>query len=207
MISTEVRLSRFPVGSSASSIDGWFTSARDGDTLLLPPGHLRRKVLRAVSQTHHRQRLGSTFLTLSFVDLCVQGRQFRILQRRRARQEIKPLENKPELLIPNQCQRSFVMLGNIDPFEQILSGAGTIQAPEYVHEGGFAASARAHDGQEFPALNLQTHSTQGVHTCFAQFVILVHVFHPYDRARRSCRGPSFDLVGRWHRFRGIVSRC
>ena len=28
MISTDVRLSRLPVGSSASRIEGWFTSAR-----------------------------------------------------------------------------------------------------------------------------------------------------------------------------------
>jgi hypothetical protein len=100
-------------------------------------------------------------------------------------------------LIPNQCQRLFVMLGNIDPFEQILSRAGAIQAPEYIHERGFAAPARTHDGQELPALNLHTHSAQCVHACFAQFVVLVHVFDLDDRTRRLCGYPSFDLVGRW----------
>src|SRR6266850_1083194 len=128
--------------------------------------------------------------------------QLGILQRGRTRQQIKPLENKPELLIPNQCQHLFAMLGNIDPLQQILSGAGTIQASEYVHERGFAAPAGAHDGQKFPALNLQTHSTQRVHACFAQFVVLVNVFDLYDRARRRCGYPSVDLVGRLHRFVG-----
>jgi len=55
-----------------------YSGTRNGDALLLPAGHLRRKVLCAVGESNHRKCLRCTFFPFGFIDLCVQRRQFRV---------------------------------------------------------------------------------------------------------------------------------
>jgi len=55
-----------------------YSGARNSDTLLLPAGHLRRKVLCAVGESNHRKCLRCTFFPFGFIDFRVQRRQFRV---------------------------------------------------------------------------------------------------------------------------------
>jgi hypothetical protein len=147
----------------------------DGHPLLLSSGHLRRVVVCAAGKAHHGQRFGGSFFALDFTDLRVQRRQLRIFERRRSRKQVEALENKPNLLVPNESQGLLVVLGNIDPLEQVSARAGTVETPQHVHEGRFPAAARPHDRHECPALNLKAYAPQRMHACFAQVVVFVHV--------------------------------
>jgi hypothetical protein len=60
-----VRVSRLPVGSSASSSDGWLTSARAIATrCCCPPGELIRMMAHAIPEADGLQRLGRALVPL-----------------------------------------------------------------------------------------------------------------------------------------------
>ncbi len=80
-------------------------SARHGDSLLLPSGHLRWKMFHSVREADQRQRVNGAFPALGLVDLRVQRRQFCVFQRRSARQQVEPLKNKSDLLVPDLISR------------------------------------------------------------------------------------------------------
>src|SRR5579859_7730817 len=96
-----------------------YQRARNGDSLLLTSGHLRRKVVRAVCQTDHRQRVGSALFALLFWYFRVKSGKFGVFLRSGAREQIESLEYETEFLISNQRQCFFVMLAYVDAFQQI----------------------------------------------------------------------------------------
>src|SRR5574341_995454 len=120
MISMLVRVSRLPVGSSASSRTGSLTNARA--FALLGRGEATR----------------------------VQHRQLHVLQGRGPRQEVKPLEHESQLLVAQVGQLIAIQAGHVDPVERVPAAAGSVQAAQNVHQRGFAGAARAHHGDEFP---------------------------------------------------------
>jgi len=64
MISTLVRLSRLPVGSSARISSGSLTSARDRDALLLAARQLVRLVVGPLAEAHRAQQLERLLVAL-----------------------------------------------------------------------------------------------------------------------------------------------
>lgn len=154
--------------------------------------------MHALREADHGQGLGSPFLTLRAVDFRVQRRQFRVLERRSASQQIEALENESNLLIADQGQGLFVVPRNIGPFEEIAAGTRLVETTEYVHERGFAASARAHDCHKFAAMDPQTDTAQGMHTGFTKFVVFMNLLNANNRGVGRTRFGSVDLVGRRH---------
>src|ERR1700682_4853110 len=128
-----------------------------------------------VGQTDHLQRFHRASTPFSFINAAVQRRQFGILERGRPRQQIKSLKDKPYFAVANSRQLVFLKPGDIDAFEQMLARAGFVQASKNIHERGFTAAARAHDGDELSAPDLETYAAQGMNLCFTQVIALVNV--------------------------------
>ena len=81
MISAELVESRFPVGSSASRIDGLIHQrARDRDALLLSAGELIRMALLAARQSHQLQQVGARALAVGGPRR-IEQRQLDVLER------------------------------------------------------------------------------------------------------------------------------
>ena len=108
MISTLVRLSRLPVGSSASSRAGLVDQrAGDGHALLLAAGELVRDGgPRGRARPTVSERLqGPLALLVAPADGArVEHRQLDVLQRRGARQQVEPLEDEADLLVADVGQ-------------------------------------------------------------------------------------------------------
>ena len=104
---------------------------------------------------------------------------------------MKPLENKPYLLISNAGQRLLVEMGDIDSLQQVVPGGWTVKAAQQIHERRLPAAACAHDGDEFAKLDRNAHPAQGVHSRLAKVIVLVHAFDTDDGLRivlRQCIG-------------------
>src|SRR5882724_461997 len=114
-------------------------------------------------------------MPLRFVNTRIKRRQFGILQRRRSRQQIEPLKNKPDLAVADPSQLPFLQPRNIRAFEQIASRAGLVQASKNIHERGFTAAACTHNGNELSPPDLEVNTAQRVHLSFAQMINLVQV--------------------------------
>ncbi len=101
MISSEVRESRLPVGSSASSTVGrGHKRARNRHALLLTAGQLARMVIDARAETHALQRtLRGARVSRCRPERSYEQWQLHVLERARAREQIETLEHETELLI------------------------------------------------------------------------------------------------------------
>ena len=100
MTSFVVLVSRLPVGSSANTTSGCVTTA----------GHLVRKVVHAVLQSHaaeHFLRLQQPHVR---VDTLEHQRHGHVFRRRQLRQQVVGLEDKSDVLLPESGELIFVEL-------------------------------------------------------------------------------------------------
>src|ERR1700685_160372 len=112
MISSPVCESRFPVGSSASRIEGLFTRARAmvparpraPPPLAPPAGKLVRLVHHALAQIHLLQRLFRPFQAFFGSSAVVNHRQFHIVQCRRAGKQVESLKYEADFLVADVGQ-------------------------------------------------------------------------------------------------------
>src|SRR5437016_8988777 len=102
-------------------------------------------------------------MTLLIADFGIQRWQFDIFQSGGACQQVESLKNESDFLIADERQRPFVVLGNVDAFQQIASGTRPIQAAKNIHKRGLPAAARAHQGHKFAAMHGYTYSTKRMH--------------------------------------------
>jgi hypothetical protein len=132
-----------PVGSSASSTEGSFTSARDGDALLLSARELIRVVLGPVRQTYCVERCPGAptpFLGFDHTSSRVEERQLHVFDGRGPRQEIEALKHEPDRLVAHARQLVACERRDITPAEQVLSARRMVEASHNVHEGGLAGT-------------------------------------------------------------------
>src|SRR4030095_3693649 len=108
----------------------------------------------------------------------VEERQLDVLEGRRARQEIKALENKTKLAIANVGQLIAVETGNVESIEQVAAAGWAIETTQQIHKGGFPRTARAHEGDKLAARDFQRDAANGVHVHFTGTVGFVHVLQP-----------------------------
>ena len=107
--------------------------------------------------------------------LSVEQRKLDVFARGSTRQEIKVLENKPEFTVADIGQLIAIQMRDIGVIEDILSAVGSIETAKEIHKGRFSGAARAHQGDEFAALNLERHSAHGWHFHFAGAIGFVNV--------------------------------
>jgi hypothetical protein len=131
----------------------------------------------AALQTHGSKDAVSplTQLLIAELMLSVEQRKLDVFARGSTRQEIKALENKPEFTVADIGQLIAIQMRDIGVIEEILSAGRSIQTAKEIHKGRFSGAARAHQGHEFAALNLERHSAHGLHFYFAGPIGLVNV--------------------------------
>ena len=134
----------------------------------------------AVAQTDIAQRLRGAFFARFRIDAGIDQRQLDIAQAGGAREQIERLKNKSDLAIADRGEFVVIHLGDILAVEFVAPGSRRIETAEHVHESGFAAAARAHDGEIFVAMNLERNAAQRVHSLFAHHVIFRDVLDVDD---------------------------
>ena len=178
MISMLVWLSRLPVGSSASSKDGRFTSARAMATRCCwpPESWLGWWSARGPRPTSSSACMGA-FALLVRLDAVtvVKHRHLDIFQRRRARKQVETLEDEADFFVADIRERIAVERGNVNAIEQIIAAARTVERADHVHQRAFAGAARAHEGHEFARKNFQRNPAHRVDIHFAGVIHLVDV--------------------------------
>ena len=117
----------------------------------------------------------------------VKQRQLDVLARRGARQQIETLKNETEFVIANVGELIAIEHGNVGVVQKVTTGGRPIETTENVHQRRFAGTARAHERDEFAALDLERNAAHGVHIDIAGVIRLVNVDQFDDFAVFHCR--------------------
>ncbi len=164
MTSTLVRVSRLPVGSSARMIDGSLIErSRDRDTLLLAAGKLVRIVVVPLTEPDGRERRHRALVALGELHLAsavVEERQFDVVERGRAREQVEALEHETNLPVPDRRELVFGHPRHILAVQEVLAAGRPIQAAEDVHERGLAGAGRTRHGDELTLLDVEVRAAQ-----------------------------------------------
>jgi hypothetical protein len=163
MISLPVAVSRLPVGSSASRIEGLLTRARATATRWRwpPESSLGLWYMRDSRSTWRMAMLGPLEALVGRHAGIDQG-QFDIVQRRGARQQVEGLEHEADFLVADA--RQFVVRHVADQVavDVVLPAGRRIQTADQVHQGRLARARRTHDGDILAALDLDIDAGNGV---------------------------------------------
>ena len=151
----------------------------DGHPLLLAAGHFSRDVRFAVGQPHHLQLFDGSLLGLRGRNAVQLQRQGDIFLGSQNGQEIELLEDKADPAAADEGPLVVGHRGQIDPFQQNLTGRGNVDTAEQRQERALSRTRAAHDRQQFPLLNPQVDPSQGLHGGFAF-------------AKRLSQGPGFE---------------
>jgi hypothetical protein len=135
---------------AAVKIAGWFIGqnyfgianqrARNRDALLLPAGKLAWMMIRAAGEPDYAENSIRFFTQCGISEAmrAVKQRELHIFPSRRARQQIKILENETEFTVSNVGQLNPIQGRNIGIIEHVSAHARSIEATKNVHESGFA---------------------------------------------------------------------
>ena len=170
-ISRPVWESRLPVGSSARSSDGLFTSARAMATRWRWPPESsfgwwfmrspRPTAASASSAISRRSRAR---------DLRVDERELDVLQRGGAREQVEGLEDEADLLVADRRQLVVVHRLDRDAVEEVAAGGRAVEAADDVHQRRLAGAGRAHDRDVLAGLDDEVDAAQGVDLLRAELV-------------------------------------
>src|SRR5690606_6766301 len=97
-------------------------------------------------KTDSGQRLARPPVPLGPRHPAIDERQFDILERRRALQEIEALKHEAEIVAPQKGAPVAVEPARIEPAKEKVAAARRIETAHDVHAGRFSGAARAHDG-------------------------------------------------------------
>ena len=81
-------------------------------------------------------------------------------------------KTNPIFLFRISASWSLLERADADAVQRVAPGRRRVEAPEDVHQRGFAGSGRPHDRDELPALDLERDALQDVHRHFSQLVVL-----------------------------------
>src|SRR6267143_246144 len=115
----------------------------------------------------------------------VEQGQFDILERRRARKQIKRLKNETDLSIANISQIIATQVGGIGAIEQIASASWPIEAAEDIHHGRFAGATGAHNRHELPGSYLEGNTPHGFDFHLTGEIALMNIFQ-LDQGAHAC---------------------
>ena len=148
--------SRFPVGSSASRIEGWPTKrARDGDALLLTAGKLRGIMLHPMSHAHAFENFLHALFSLGRGHAAIGERQLDVFEDGEVANQIERLENEADLAIANASavrERKIRHRVSIDP---VIALGRRIEQAQNREQRGLAAARRAGDRKKFAVLDFE----------------------------------------------------
>ena len=147
MMSSPVAESRLPVGSSASRIEGFMTSARAMATRWRwPPessfGLWFMRSARSTSSSAPLRALEPGVLRHAGVD----ERQLDVVQGAGARQQVEGLEDEADLAVADRRQLVVVHLRDDLAAEHVGALARRVEAADQVHQRRLARARGSHDG-------------------------------------------------------------
>src|SRR5262245_61091062 len=134
-------------------------------------------MVHAILELHLLQRLLRLALPFIRAETGVHERQFDVMERSGARQEVERLEDEPDLLVPNTGQGVVTHLRDFQAVQPIFAGVRRIQAPDDVHQRRLARTGRTHDGHVFVAPDGDVDTAKGAYDFAA------HVIFALDAAR------------------------
>ena len=111
----------------------------------------------------------------------IEQRQLDVLHRRRARQEVEPLEHEAELRV---AQVGELRLGHRldgDAIEHVVSARRHVEAAEDVQHRRLAGARRAHDRHQLAGADREVHAAKRVHRTVAFAVDASDVVERDDR--------------------------
>ena len=139
MIEAPVVLSRFPVGSSASTIAGSpDEGAGDRNPLPLPSGELGRLEGRACGEADPFERLVGAPVPLGGGDAGVEQPVGDVLPHRGMFGQEELLEDEADLPSPQPRQLAVAEAGRVDASDPDDAAAGPLERPDHVQERGLA---------------------------------------------------------------------
>src|SRR5215471_13498624 len=95
--------------------------ACNSDALLLAAGQFGRGMVSAVSETHERERACRQHMARRATHAAINQRQFEILERGRALQEVEPLKHKTDIVAPDESALIARQSADIDAAEEIVT--------------------------------------------------------------------------------------
>jgi hypothetical protein len=151
-------------GGLVGEEDGGFSgeSAGDGDALLLASGELGWVMFEAVGHADFFQCFVDTLTSLRGAHAAVGERQFDIFIDGEIADEIKALEDEPDLTVTNPGACGMVELGHWVAIEVVAAFGGGIQESEDRQESGFAATGRASDGDILAGDDFEVDAREGM---------------------------------------------
>src|SRR4026208_128295 len=108
--------------------------ASDRDALSLTARELVGFVSHALSQVYGLERLLRHFMSLRRADATVNQRQFDVVQRRSAREQIEGLKNETDFLVANACELVVVHLRDVLAVEPVFTLRRSIETADQVHQ-------------------------------------------------------------------------
>ena len=155
--------SRFPVGSSASRIDGAPADrAGDGDALLLTAGELAGQVLGAVRHADLLERRHHALLALGRLHAAIGERQLDVLVDVEIADQVEALEDEPDLAVADARALRERQIGDRLAVERVLALGRRVEQPEDRQERRLAAARRPGDRDVLAALDLEVDAGEGV---------------------------------------------
>ena len=135
MMSCDVRVSRLPVGSSASSTTRIVDQrARDRDALLLAARQLPGRIALAIAETEQtRARPRARSKRAALADAArrrIEQRQRDVLDRAGARQQVEALKDEAQPLAANARELRLGEPRHIDAFEIVVAAGRPVEAAE-----------------------------------------------------------------------------
>ncbi len=173
----------------------------DGHALALSAGELARLVVHALFQVDVTQRLLSALEPRFARRAAVNQRQFHIVQRGSARQQIEGLKHEPDLLVADPRQLVIGHIADQAAVDVVLALRRSVQTTDQVHQRRFARAGRTHDGHVLATLDLDIAAGDRVDLLIAHDVSLPKIERRFNCSPRliasltACAIPRVPLRG------------
>jgi hypothetical protein len=149
--------------------------AGDGHALLLAAGEFGRGVLGTLGEAHACEaRLGAR-MAFGRLHPGIDHRQFDVLERARARQQVELLEHEADAAVADRRERIAGQALDRLARQTVGAAGGLIEAAEDVHQRALARARSAHDRDELAGVDVEAHAAQGMHLLVAHRVGLDQV--------------------------------
>ena len=145
-------------------------------SLFLPTGKLIRLKIHSVFQSYTGQCLQCPFPPLFFRNSRISQWQFHIFQCSLSRQQLKVLENKPNLFQSQIRHFIFRTFADILPVQKKLAGSRLIQTSYNIHQRCLTGTGRSHNGHIFSLFHLEINMFQNRNDHFPLKVIFADIF-------------------------------
>ena len=179
--------SRFPVGSSASRIDGVAGDrAGDGDALLLTAGELAGQVLGAMRHADLLERRHHALLALGRLHAAIGERQLDVLVDGEVANQVEALEDEPDLAVAHARALGERQVGDRLAVQDVLALGRRVEQAEDRQQRRLAAARRPGDRDVLAALDLEVDPGERVRLDFVGEEDLRDAVEVDQRLRGTC---------------------